>query len=77
MASAKWLLFCLGLNELRKSEPYMDEYTRPSLVQTMACCLFQHQAITWTNDNILLIRPLETYFNEMLIRTIFFQWNAF
>ena len=33
----------------------------------MACRPGRHQAIIWTNAGVLLIGPLETNFNEILI----------
>ena len=39
----------------------------------------RRQAIIWTNDGILLIGPLETYFSKILIeiQSFFIQENAF
>ena len=35
----------------------------------------RHQAITWTNDRILLIRPLEANFNEILSEILTFSFK--
>ena len=45
------------LNSLRLSNAYKRQYNIPTLVQIMAFSLFRHQAIIWTNDAILSIRP--------------------
>ena len=34
-----------------------------------------HQAIIWSNDRILLIGPLETYFSEILIKIHTFSFK--
>ena len=34
-----------------------------------------HQAIIWTNDEILLIEPLGTNFSEILIESHIFSFN--
>ena len=44
----------------------------PSLVQIMAC---RRQAIFWTNAGILLIGPLGTNFNEILIKILILSFR--
>ena len=60
MASAKWRPLCLCLNVLNQ------HWLRWWLV---VCLLSpgRRQAIIWTNAGILLIEPLGTNFNEILI----------
>ena len=50
----------LNVNSLRQSDAYMCHFTKPSLVQIMACHLLG--AIIWTNAGLLSIRTLGTNF---------------
>ena len=70
-----------NLNSLRRSDPYMRQYTRPSFLKVICTVINpilliyllednsfwpdQRQANTWTNAEILLIRTLGTNSSEI------------
>ena len=53
---------------------YMCHWTGSALFQLMACRLFG--AITWTNDDLLSIRPLQTIFSDIFVSKLrYFHWR--
>ena len=55
-----------NVNISRPSNINLHQSTRPPLVQIMACRLFQHQDVIWTNAKILLIGPLRKRYHWKL-----------
>ena len=82
VASTTSMKFYTRSNRSTNSSPpsaaYMRHWTRPSLVQVMACRQFRTQASTWTNDSSLSIGLLGTNFSEIWIGILsfFIQENA-
>ena len=52
-----------------KSQRSSDAYIRQIITSDHGLLPVRGQAIVWTNDGVLLIRPLETKFNEIQIET--------
>ena len=69
ISSAKWVLFCLGLNVLTHwgRVMYICVGNLAIIGSDNGLVPGRHQAIIWTNDWILLIGPLGTKFSEILI----------
>ena len=56
-------------NSLRQSDAYMHQWTRPSLVQIMACRLVSTKPLS---EPILLISNLGTNFSQILSKILYF-----
>ena len=79
VASTTGMKFYTRSNRSTNSSPpnaaYMYHWTRPSLVQVMACRQFRSQASTWTNDSLLSIGLLGTNFSEIWIGILSFSFK--
>ena len=60
-------------NSLRLSEAYMRHWNLTIIGSDNGLSPGRHQAIIWTNGGILLIGPLGTHFNELLIKVQYFH----
>ena len=62
-------------NSLRLSEAYMRHWNLTIIGSDNGLSPDRHQAIIWTNGGILLIGPLVTNFNELLIKIQYFSFD--